>query len=102
MRETPAVLPLVLETSTPAAASGDSFNADMNGWRASNNSGSAGRTTADRYAGAGALEVNFSSQALKWRGAEKEFAAPIDATASPYLRLGGQADRNIFHPAVFR
>ncbi len=87
VRETPAVLPLVLETSTPAAASGDSFNADMNGWRASNNSGSAGRTTADRYAGAGALEVNFSSQALKWRGAEKEFAAPIDATASPYLRL---------------
>ncbi|GGD79787.1 DUF5722 domain-containing protein [Paenibacillus nasutitermitis] len=87
LREPPLLLPMVQETSTPAAASGDNFNTSTDGWIASDNAAAVIRTTADKYAGAGALEVDFSALALKWRGAAKSFATPYNATATPYLRL---------------
>ncbi|MCQ6563364.1 DUF5722 domain-containing protein [Paenibacillus mendelii] len=66
----------------------DDFETGTDGWQIADNTYALDAvSTEDAYSGSGALEVKFAAEAKQWRGAFKPLAAPIDATASPYLNV---------------
>lgn len=74
---------------------GDRFEAGADGWEPADHAKSVARTTTDAYRGSGALKVEFVELVRMtfvglerlWKGAEKKFSSPLNATKKPYLNV---------------
>ncbi|MBS4197005.1 DUF5722 domain-containing protein [Lederbergia citri] len=64
------------------------FDKDIGKWERADNANSVEWNTKDPLAGKGSLQVNFSTFAKYWRGADIKLDKPINAKSTPYLNLG--------------
>ncbi|GGD82371.1 DUF5722 domain-containing protein [Paenibacillus nasutitermitis] len=89
------LVPMSVNKRAPRNEGGDRFETGIDGWEPSDHADGITRTTADAYEGTGALKVDFVKLVRMtfvglerlWKGAEKKFATPVDATAKPYLNV---------------
>jgi len=89
------LVPVSVNKHAPRNEGGDRFEKGIDGWEPSDHAEGVAPATADAYEGSGALKVDFVKLVRLtfvglerlWKGAEKKFAAPVDATARPYLNV---------------
>ncbi len=89
------LVPVAINAHSPNDLSGDRFEAGTDGWEPADHAEAVVRTTTDAYLGSGALKVDFVDLVRMtfvglerlWKGAEKKFASPVDATAKPRLNV---------------
>jgi hypothetical protein len=94
-RMPPQLVPVSINKQAPHIVGGDKFETGIDGWEFADHSYGVSRTTADAYGGTGSLKVDFVDLVRMtfvglerlWKGAEKKFAEPIDATGKPHLNL---------------
>ncbi|MBO7743635.1 hypothetical protein I8J29_05470 [Paenibacillus sp. MWE-103] len=81
---------------TPSDASGEvtlsSFDADLNGWFATDNVSGAALDTADQAAGAGSLKASVTGSRLQdYKGVTRVFDSPQDLSATPVVQAAVKA-----------
>jgi len=88
-------VPVSVNKHAPQIVGGDRFETGIDGWEPSDHAEGIARTTADAYQGNGALKVDFVKLVRMtfvglerlWKGAEKKFAVPVDASGKPHLNV---------------
>ncbi|MBB6734380.1 DUF5722 domain-containing protein [Cohnella zeiphila] len=94
-RMPPQQVPISINKRAPKLVQGDGFEDGADGWTIADNAVSARQTASDAYQGSGSLQVDFAKLIQLtfvgleklWKGAEKTFDSPVDASETPNLNL---------------
>lgn len=94
-RELPQLVPVTINQQAPVIQHSNSFETDVEGWESADHAKSVEVHTGDAYIGQGSLKADFYEVKnilfvgleKRWKGVQKIFNQPIDASKVPYLNL---------------